>query len=101
MKIAVNIYRRPGGAPIYNGVALDDAMLHASELRHNMPAYGFAEPSIAIVCTPKWERAVSEFLAGYRGDRNVTAAQRGNGAVARESEPRGARARSAPVKAAH
>jgi len=52
-----------------------------------------------VICTPDWEQAVSEFLAGQRGDQNVSAAEADNGAWAGESKRRGARAQSVSAKA--
>jgi len=100
MKIAVNIYRRPDKNPLYSRLVVGAALGEESGFTHGVPAWGFAERGLVIVCGPQWESAVSGFLAGHRGDRNVTAAQRGNGAVAREGGPHGARARSTPVMTA-
>jgi hypothetical protein len=98
LKLAVTVYGRPEKTPIWSRIVLGDTLLRAAGFRHSLPAWGFAESGIVVICTPDWEPAVSEFLAGQRGDENVSAAEADNGAWAGESEPRGARAQSASAK---
>lgn len=93
MKIAVTVYRRPDKSLIHSRVVLGDTMLHAAGFYHGWPAYGFADHEIIIICGPKWEAAVSEFLASHHEGPAGSTANGGHGAIANDPGPRAARPR--------
>lgn len=93
MKIAVTVYRRADKSLIHSRVVLGDTMLHAAGFHHGWPAYGFAEREIIIVCGPKWEAAVTEFLASHHEGPASSTANGGRSAVANDAGPRAARPR--------
>jgi hypothetical protein len=91
MKIAVNVYRRPDTNPIYSRLVVGAALGDASGFSHGLPAWGFAERGIVVVCTPDWESAVSEFLAeGHDGQGTNVPSEDGR-TVAPDARPLTAR----------
>jgi len=99
LKLPVSVYRRSKSKPAFPAVTFPPECMMAAGLESGQLGYALAASGIVVVCTPEWEHAVSEFLAGERRDRNVITAEVDNGAQIRESKRRGARAQRASAKA--
>ena len=98
LKLPVSVYRRSKSKPAFPAVTFPPECMMAAGLESGQLGYAVAASGIVVVCTPDWERAVSEFLAGQRGDQNVSAAEADNGAQIRESQRHGAGTRSASAQ---